>query len=252
MLINIKVLVIKTLTRWLCYISDVKIRQKRRVQNKVSNVSETLSRDVARKEIQLASGSLACTIHCPKRIRGKRGRPGPLGKHGPPGPQGPQGPQGTQGIQGPPGPKGEQGPEGPKGDPGDFISAPSVVSPPLSMVVNETDIASLQCDVNGNPVPQITWLKENTSVAADKRIVQSGGGIMIKDVKSHDGGMYTCVASNILGLVKTSATLTVQGNMLLLCYSCYLLKRTFMDLEAINEKPNLLGVEIPLHDILSP
>ena len=43
--------------------------------------------------------------------------------------------------------------------------------------------------------------------------------------------------------------LTVQGNMLLFCY---LLKRTFMDLEAINEKPNLLGVEIPLHDILSP
>ena len=106
------------------------------------------------------------------------------------------------------------------------------------MVVNETDIASLQCDVNGNPVPQITWLKENTSVAADKRIVQSGGGIMIEDVKSHDGGMNTCIASNILGLVKTSATLTVQGNMLLLCY---LLKRTFMDLEAINEKPNLFG-----------
>ena len=72
---------------------------------------------------------------------------------------------------------------------------------------------------------------------------------MIKDVKSHDGGMYTCIASHSLGLVKTSATLTVQGNMLLFCY---LLKRTFMDLEAINEKPNLLGVEIPLHDILSP
>ena len=72
---------------------------------------------------------------------------------------------------------------------------------------------------------------------------------MIKDVKSHDGGMYTCVTSNILGLVKTSATLTVQSNILLFCY---LLKRTFMDLEGINEKPNLLGVEIPLHDILSP
>ena len=99
---------------------------------------------------------------------------------------------------------------------------------------------------------KITWLKENTSVAADKRIVQSDGGIMIKDVKSHDRGMYTRVASNIFGLVKTSATLTVQVNMLLL--RRYLLKRTFMDLEAINEKPNLLGVEIPLHayDILSP
>ena len=182
MLINIKVLVIKTLTRWLCYSSDVKIRQKRRIQNKVSNVSETLSRDVVRREIQLALGSLACTIHCPKGIRGKRGRPGPPGKHGPPGSQGPQGPQGIHGIQGPPGPKGYQGPEGLEGDPGESISAPSVVSPPLSMVVNETDVASLQCDVKGNPVPQITWLKENTSVATDKRIVQSGGGIMIKNV----------------------------------------------------------------------
>ena len=65
-------------------------------KKKVSNVRETLSRDVVRKESQLASGSLACTIHCPKGIRGKRGRPGP------PGPQGPQGPQGTQAIQGPP------------------------------------------------------------------------------------------------------------------------------------------------------
>ena len=182
------------------YISDTHIRQKRRVQNKDSNASETLSRDVIRKEIQLALGSLACTIHCPKGTRGKRGRPGPPGKHG------------TQGDQGPPGPKGDQGPQGPKGDPGESISAPSVVSPPLSMVVNETGVASLQCEVKGNPVPQITWLKENASLPADKRIVQSHGGFMIKDVMPQDGGVNTCVASNILGLVKKSTTLIVQGN----------------------------------------
>ena len=82
------------------YISDTHIRQKRRVQNKDSNASETLSRDVIRKEIQLALGSLACTIHCPKGTRGKRGRPGPPGKYGLPGPQGPQGPKGTQGDRG--------------------------------------------------------------------------------------------------------------------------------------------------------
>ena len=158
---------------------------------------------------------MACTIHCPKGIRGRRGRPGPPGKHGPPGPQGPQGPKGSQGDQGPPGPRGYQGPQGPKGDPGESISAPSIVT---STVVNETDVASLQCEVKGNPVPQITWLKENTSLPADKRIVQSRGGLMIKDVTSQDGGVYTCVASNILGLIKKSATLTVQGNMLLLCY----------------------------------
>ena len=172
------------------YISDTHIRQKRRVQNKDSNASEALSRDVIRKEIQLALGSLACTIHCPKGTRGKRGRPGPPGKHGLPGPQGPQGPKGTQGDQGPPGPKGDQGPQGPKGDPGESISAPSVVSRPLSMVVNETGVASLQCEVKGNPVPQITWLKENASLPADKRIVQSHGGFMIKDVMPQDGGVH--------------------------------------------------------------
>ena len=197
------------------------------MQNKDSNASETFTR----KEIQMA-----CTIHCPKGIRGRRGRPGPpgklgqpgpqgnrgrpgpSGKHGPPGPQGPQGPKGSQGDQGPPGPRGDQGPQGPNGDPGESISAPSIVTSPVSTVVNETDVASLQCEVTGNPVPQITWLKENTSLPADKRIVQSRGGLMIRDVSSQDGGVYTCVTSNILGLIKKSATLTVQGNMLLLCY----------------------------------
>ena len=86
---------------------------------------------------------------------GRRGRPGPPGKQGSPGPQGPKGSKGAQGNQGPPGPKGDQGPQGPKGDPGESISAPSIVSPPFSMVVNETGIASLQCEVKGYPTPQV-------------------------------------------------------------------------------------------------
>ena len=151
-------------------------------------------------------------MHCPKGVRGRRGRPGPPGKHGPPGPQGPQGPRGTLGDQGPPGPKGDQGPQGPKGDPGKSISAPSIVSPPMSMVVNKTVIASLQCEVKGNPVPQVTWLKENSSLPSDKRIVQSRSGLVIRDVTSQDGGEYTCRARNILGVVTSSATLIVQGN----------------------------------------
>ena len=124
-------------------------------------------------------------MHCPKRVRGRRGRPGPPGKHGPAGPQGPQEPRGTQGDQVPPGPKGEQGPQGPKG---------------------------LQCGVKGNPVPQVTWLKKNFSLPSDKRIMQSQGDLVIRDVTSQDGGVYTCRAKNILGVVTSSATLTVQGN----------------------------------------
>ena len=79
------------------------------------------------------------------------------------------------------------------------------------MVVNETGVASFLCEVKGNPAPQVTWLKQNSSLLVDKRIVPSHGGLMITDVTSQDGGMYTCVAKNILGDMTSSATLTVQG-----------------------------------------
>ena len=94
---------------------------------------------------------------------------------------------------------------------GESIAAPSIVSPLVSIVVNETDVASLQCQVRGNPIPQITWMKENFSLSVTKRIQQSRGTLMITTVTSEDGGMYTCQAKNILGVVRSSATLTVQG-----------------------------------------
>ena len=197
-----------------------RIRRNTKDENKNSNTSVTVSRDIKR-EVQLALSSLVCTVHCPKGIRGKRGRPGPPGKQGPPGPHGPQGPKGNKGAQGdhgPPGLKGDQGPRGPKGDHGESISTPSIVSPPVSMVVNETGIASLQCAVKGNPAPQVTWLKQNSSLPFNKRILQSSGGLMIRDVTSQDEGEYTCEARNILGVVTSSATLTVQGKYLLILY----------------------------------
>ena len=155
---------------------------------------------------------LLCKTHSPKGVRGKRGRPGLPGKHGPAGPQVPQGPRGTRGDKGPPGPKGVEGPKGPKGDPRESISAPCIVVPPVSIVVNETGIASLQCKVKGNPTPRVTWQKQNSSLPVGKRIVQTSGRLMIEDVAARDGGVYTCKASNILGVATSSAKLTVQGN----------------------------------------
>ena len=195
-------------------VADIHLRHKRNLENKQSNASEIFGRDTFKKEVQLAIDSLACTVLCPKGIRGRRGRPGPPGQHGPPGPRGPQGLQGDKGApgdQGPRGPRGDQGPQGPKGDPGESISAPSIVSSPVSMVVNETAVASFLCEVKGNPAPQVTWLKQNSSLFADKRILQSRGGLMITKVTSQDDGVYTCIARNILGVVSSSAALTVQG-----------------------------------------
>ena len=67
------------------------------------------------------------------------------------------------------------------------------------MVVNESGIASFQCEAGGNPEPKVTWLKQNSSLPAHKRVVSSGGGLIITNVTSEDEGMYTCMARNILG-----------------------------------------------------
>ena len=137
------------LTQIFSSVADTHSRQKRSSENrnKKSNVSVIITHEDLNREVQLALNRLLCKAHCPRRIRRKRGRPGHPSKHGQAGPQGPQGPKGAQGDQGSPGPEGDQGPPGPKGDPGESITAPSIVSPPVSIVVNETGIASLQCEV---------------------------------------------------------------------------------------------------------
>lgn len=195
-------------------------------EDRDSNSNTVITRDDVKKEIQLALSSLSCPMHCLKSIRGRRGRPGktgPPGKHGPkgsPGQRGLRGEKGIQGEPGPQGPKGDQGPPGPKGDPGKSISAPVIVSSLVSRVVNETSTASFQCIATGNPTPEVIWLKNNGSNLAGKRIRKSRGSLMIQDVTSQDSGMYTCKARNILGAMTSSATLTVQG-LLLLGFVCY-------------------------------
>ena len=198
------------------FLAEPKIRYKRRVKttDRRLNGSVTIDREAIRKEVGLAIKSQVCSVHCPKSIRGRRGRPGqrgPPGKHGPPEPRGVNGPKGNhgpQGIQGPPGP---MGPPGAWGEPGQSISAPSIVTPPMSIVVNETSTASFQCEVEGNPQPRVSWLKDNSSLTANKRIMPLRGGLQINDVSLEDGGMYTCVARNILGMTTSLAELFVQG-----------------------------------------
>ena len=198
------------------FLAEPKIRYKRQVKNTDgrSNASVTIDREAIRKEVRLAIKSQACSVHCPKSIRGRRGRSGqrgPPGKHGPPGPQGVKGLQGNQGLQGIQGPPGPMGPPGAKGEPGKSISAPSIVTPPMPIVVNETGTASFQCEVEGNPQPKVIWLRDNSSLLADKRVVSTGGGLIINDVMLKDDGTYTCEARNVLGVMTSLARLTVQG-----------------------------------------
>ncbi|NXW73911.1 HMCN1 protein, partial [Hirundo rustica] len=65
--------------------------------------------------------------------------------------------------------------------------------------VKEKHRVTLTCEVTGNPVPQVTWLKDGQALAGDPRIVSSGRSLQISEAQLLDTGRYTCVASNAAG-----------------------------------------------------
>ena len=144
---------------------------------------------------------------------GKPGPEGPPGKHGPIGLQGPMGVKGDLGVPGNPGPAGPAcppGKKGAKGEPGKSISAPSLLQRPAKKTTNESQTAIFKCTVDGNPLPQVTWSKLNSSLPVGRHVVQSSGALIVKDVRPDDEGVYSCTAKNLLGSVNASANLIVQ------------------------------------------
>ena len=144
----------------------------------------------------------------PKGKTGRQGRPGTRGRAGPPGRPGPErppgkhgpiGPQGTVGIKGHlgvPGDPGSAGPRGPpgvkgaKGEPGKSLSAPSLRQQPVRMTVNESQTAIFKCAADGNPPPQVTWSKLNSSLPYGRHMIASSGALIVKDVRPGDNGVY--------------------------------------------------------------
>ena len=58
----------------------------------------------------------------------------------------------------------------------------------------------LDCAANGNPMPEITWLKDGATVDLshlDSRFKRLGSGsLLIKDIRAGDAGTYQCRAEN--------------------------------------------------------
>ena len=114
------------------------------------------------------------------------------------------------GDPGPAGPRGLPGVKGTKGEPGQSISAPSLLQPPVGTTVNESQTAIEKCTAHGNPPPQVTWSKLNSSLSVGRHVVESSGALIVKDVRPGDDGVYNCRAKNLLGSVNATAKLTVQ------------------------------------------
>ena len=116
---------------------------------------------------------------------------------------------GVSGDPGPAGPRGPPGVKGAKGEPGQSFSAPSLLQRPVGTIVNESQTAFLKCTADGNPPPQVTWSKLNSSFPLGRLVVESSGDLIVKDVRPGDDGGYSCRAENLLGSINATDKLTV-------------------------------------------
>lgn len=75
-------------------------------------------------------------------------------------------------------------------------------------------MAQLECQVSGNPLPKILWLKNNRPLKASdgcKVIVDDGTNILVfPQARDEDAGIYTARAMNVNGSIMCSAEFSLS------------------------------------------
>uniref|UniRef100_A0A3B5A761 Ig-like domain-containing protein n=1 Tax=Stegastes partitus TaxID=144197 RepID=A0A3B5A761_9TELE len=66
----------------------------------------------------------------------------------------------------------------------------------------------LRVSVSGHPKPSLTWYHNNKLLPPSED--QDSGGLWIRDCRTSDAGLYTCMATNELGAADCSAVLAVM------------------------------------------
>ncbi|XP_072004768.1 immunoglobulin superfamily DCC subclass member 4-like isoform X2 [Engystomops pustulosus] len=85
---------------------------------------------------------------------------------------------------------------------------------PEPQVVSENALARFECGINGSPIPQITWQKDQVPVPSSNRIIILPSGVLqIIGVQQEDEGSYRCVAANSLSIrYSNEAQLSVKND----------------------------------------
>lgn len=95
-----------------------------------------------------------------------------------------------------------------------FTVKPVLISTPEDVTVSSGSTATFFCQVSGDPLPKVTWTKEDSRemVANSGRhvLTQNGMTLTLENVTPADEGLYRCVAQNEAGRVESSATLSVH------------------------------------------
>ena len=96
-----------------------------------------------------------------------------------------------------------------------LTTAPEFILTPSNTVLESGSTATLDCAANGNPTPQITWLKDGATIdlmsLENGRFARVGAGsLRITDARAEDAGVYQCRSENAEDSVDAAAALAVQ------------------------------------------
>ena len=83
------------------------------------------------------------------------------------------------------------------------VVPPSLVIQPLDQTVAENEQVTLRCSAIGNPVPEITWIK-------DGQTVDLGETLSFKAHRERSGKYWCSADSSLKGSVNASAELNIQ------------------------------------------
>ncbi|XP_054272465.1 roundabout homolog 2-like [Macrosteles quadrilineatus] len=94
-----------------------------------------------------------------------------------------------------------------------FHPPPVIVLGPANQTLPLETEASFQCEVRGEPTPQVTWYKDHSPVLTmHPRIsVLDNGTLYIEDLQRTDEGLYTCVAASQHGKATWTAKLRLES-----------------------------------------
>ncbi|GFO38542.1 titin [Plakobranchus ocellatus] len=85
------------------------------------------------------------------------------------------------------------------------------------LTLQDGDELVLECDIQGNPRPQISWIRDGVEIfdSQDFQISMIGDHckLQIADVYPEDEGKYSCKAVNMLGEATTSCFVTVEADL---------------------------------------
>lgn len=93
-------------------------------------------------------------------------------------------------------------------------SPPKFLTTPMDSVISKGTQGCFECVVDGSPVPEVSWYKDEILVQGEKYVLKDeedgSHKLIIENVNSDDEGQYKCTATNEEGTAESVALLKIK------------------------------------------